>query len=173
MPTDGTWVDMLKHKLTRKFLLYVFFAGFAALVNFASRFLYEALPGVSFEGAVALAYISGMAVNFAFSKWITFQAAESGRLRREAIKFLVVASVGLLTTLTVAAAALRAFLWAAPGFEDRVGLSFDRQTLAALAHLAGMAAGLVANFLGHELISFRRTGIAERISALWSREKKL
>ena len=160
---------MSEKKITRKFLLYIFFSGFAALVNFASRFLYETIPGVNFEIAVALAYVTGMMVNFAFSKWITFQAASSGRFKREAVKFFAVASLGLLVTVGISAGALRFLQWMGPSIAPRLPLKADEETLAAVAHLVGMAAGLVANFIGHELVSFRETGIGDKIKAILKR----
>jgi putative flippase GtrA len=158
-------------KITKKFLLYVFFSGFAALVNFASRFLYETVPGVNFEFAVALAYLTGMLVNFAFSKWITFQAGASGRFRREAIKFFLVAAMGLVVTVLVSAGALRALEILYESWSDWP-MELDGETLETLAHLAGMAAGLLMNFVGHELLSFRETGIWDRMRSLLTRPGK-
>ncbi len=163
---------MTEKKITRKFLLYIFFSGFAALVNFASRFLYETIPGVNFEIAVALAYVSGMMVNFAFSKWITFQAASSGRFKREAIKFFAVASLGLLVTVGISAGALRFLHWIGPSVAPNLPLEADQETLAAVAHLVGMAAGLVANFIGHELVSFRSTGIGDKLKGILTRSSR-
>lgn len=156
---------MAKARITRKFLLYVFLSGFAALVNFVSRFLYQAIPGIGFELAVTLAYITGMLVNFAFSKWITFQAGSSGRGKREAVKFFLVASLGLLVTVTVSAAALRILEWLQPAIHESLALQLSQKSLASMAHLCGMGAGLIANFIGHELVSFRETGVGDKIKA--------
>ncbi|MCB1302761.1 MAG: GtrA family protein [Leptospiraceae bacterium] len=161
---------MAKQRITRKFLLYLFFSGFAALVNFASRFLYETIPGVNFEIAVALAYLTGMIVNFAFSKWITFQAASSGRFRREAVKFFLIASLGLIVTVAISAGALRFFAYAAARWSQVVPSNFDDDIRAATAHLIGMGAGLVMNFFGHEMLSFRETGIYDRLKGILIRD---
>lgn len=172
MHFDGIKSGMAKITISRKFLLYVLFSGFAALVNFASRFLYESIPEVNFEFAVALAYISGMIVNFGFSKWITFDAGSSGKFKREALKFFAVAGLGLLVTVAISAAAIRILEHTIGQNQPALPVETSQETLAAMAHLAGMAAGLVANFFGHELISFRSTGIGDKLKDLLSKHRR-
>ncbi len=162
---------MAKHLLLRRFRLYTLFSSLAAGVNVTSRILYEEIMGLQFELAVALAYISGMAVNFAFSKWITFDSGQSRRFNREILKFFAVSSVGLGVTVLVSAVAVRILMYYLLG-QRMFSFMIEEESLAMVAHLAGMAAGLVVNFLGHELLSFRETGIAGRIQALFKQSNK-
>lgn len=158
---------MLNSQLTRKFILYTFFSGFAALINFGSRFLFDMIPGVSFMIAVTLAYIAGMIVNFAFSKWFVFDSGNSGRTRREAIKFILIALLGLLVTVFFSELAI--YMLKSEKYTSLINNLLPHITqienyYPMIAHLFGMFVGLLANFLGHELLSFKQTGIWEKLT---------
>ncbi|MCB1173204.1 MAG: GtrA family protein [Leptospiraceae bacterium] len=153
-------------RISQKFALYTFFSAFAALVNFGSRFLYDMIPGVHFLVAVTLAYLTGMVVNFISSKWLVFDSGQSGRTRREAVKFLFIAILGLFVTVIVSAIALWILKQSTMGqflvkwITTSADFADPRPTI---AHALGMLAGLLANFVGHEFLSFKETGIWDRI----------
>ncbi len=134
--------------------LYFLASGTAAAVNFGSRFVYDAF--FSFGVSVIFAYCTGMLVNFSLSKLFVFEARHSGKTWRELAKFLVVAGLGLLFTYGVSISAA----W----FLDGLALGFSQELTHTAAHIAGMGAGFVANFIGHKLISFRETGIWDRMA---------
>ena len=152
--------------MAKRLSLYAVFSGFAALVNFGSRFGYDHLlsrilaPTLAYVAGVALAYLTGMVVNFVLSKYVTFQAHGSGRTRREAAKFLAIALLGLLTTVLGSYAAYFALTMA----NGRVFVVvLPDQLMRTGAHLCGMALGLVVNFVGHDRFSFRATGMWDRL----------
>lgn len=159
-----------KFSVAKRLSLYTVFSGLAALVNFASRFGYDLLltgvleRSVSYFVSVTLAYLTGMVVNFGLSKYITFQAKSSGRTRRELIKFLTIGLLGLLTTVAGSFLGygigqhLAPLLQAAP-----VSLAVSDEALRTLGHLFGMGLGLIVNFVGHDRVSFRSTGLWDRI----------
>lgn len=121
------------------------------------------IPGIEFSLAVTFAYLSGMVVNFGFSKWLVFESANTGKTKREAVKFFIVASIGLLVTVFVSWASL--LYLETMGLPDLLlqNLIGIQDRLDTIAHLMGMAVGLIANFLGHEIVSFKETGIWKKI----------
>ncbi len=174
MPGPGTkkGMPLINSRLILRFGTYTFFSGLAALVNFSSRFLYEMIPGVNFLFAVTLAYISGMIVNFISSKWIVFASAQTGKTKREAVKFIFIALLGLIATVIVSDTCLHILKsYGLPEMvtQNLVGIESQFNTL---AHLTGMAVGLVANFLGHELVSFKETGMWTKFKNKYGSEKE-
>ena len=154
-----------RYSAAKRLSFYAVFSGLAALVNFGSRFGYEhvlsrsATTTIAYLTAVTLAYLTGMVVNFILSKFVTFQARDSGRTRREAVKFLVIAAFGLGATVLTSYGAY-ALLRAATGLAP-LGISDD--LLRTGAHLCGMGLGLLVNFVGHDRFSFRPTGVWDRM----------
>lgn len=134
---------------TRGLGLYFIASGTAAAVNFGSRFVYDSF--FTFGTSVVLAYCTGMFVNFSLSKLFVFDARTSGRTWREFTKFIAVASLGLVVTYGVSMGGV----W----FFERWSFGISVELYHTLAHVAGMGAGFVANFIGHKLISFRETGL--------------
>ena len=139
--------------LLKQLLKYGATSGIAALVNFLSRFGFSGF--FDFGTSVVLAYCTGMVVNFVLSKYFAFDSGQSGRLPRELLKFFLVALVGLFVTYIISMLALR--------FGGPVLGDMGPETRQAAAHLAGMAAGFAANFVGHKLFSFRVTGLWDKI----------
>lgn len=164
---------MLNKELINRFFSYIVLSGIAFLVNFGSRFGYDYIlksfvvpdllnlnPKNIFNAGVTLAYVTGMLVNFATSKWITFKAADSGRGKREAIKFFVIALIGLVVNVVVSEYTLYYIQqWPA------LSLPIDSiQLIEGFAHLAGIGVGLIFNFAGHQLLSFQNTGLWDRLT---------
>lgn len=157
----------MKYSIIKRLSLYTVFSGLAALVNFGSRFGYEALLGgattsarMAYLVSVAAAYLTGMIVNFVLSKYVTFQAQESGRTQREIIKFVAIALIGLVATV---AGSFVAYETLVVVVRELPGLKFSDDLLRTLGHVAGMGIGLVVNFIGHDRLSFRQTGLWDRV----------
>ena len=183
---------MLKNEIVRRFFSYIFLSGLAFLVNLASRFGYQYLleaaldPDytigghlVAFNVAVALAYFTGMIVNFATSKWITFKSADTGRGKREAIKFVIIAAIGLVINVVVAAYALIllqnmipetmqadfiAMIQSMNPASRMAPAEMYSSLIETTAHLIGIGIGLVFNFAGHQMLSFQNTGLWDKIT---------
>jgi len=65
---------VIKQFLSRQFLVFLLTGGFAALVNFLSRILYN--TWMSFSSAVILAYITGMITAFILARIFVFRKSE-------------------------------------------------------------------------------------------------
>ena len=135
-------------------LAYFFFAGLAAFVNFASRFLFNL--AFDFRLSVVLAYFTGMFINFTLSKRYLFSARHSGSTRSEFAKFFLVALGGLAVTFGVSITMLKLLE------AQSLGIEVSR----AAAHLCGMAAGFMANYFGHKFFSFRKTGLYKLLKGM-------
>lgn len=156
----------MQYSIFKRLSLYTVFSGLAALVNFGSRFGYELLLAGTASTkwvyliSVGLAYLTGMVVNFVLSKYVTFQAQESGRTKRELVKFVAIALVGLVATVAGSYVTYEILIVLRP-YVPNLKLSDD--LLRTFAHLTGMGLGLIVNFIGHDRISFTQTGLWDRI----------
>lgn len=128
---------------------YLLTSGLAAIVNFASRFLYNLF--FAFGTSVTLAYCTGMLVNFVFSKLYAFDSRNSGKTHREVLKFFVVAGLGLLVTYVVSTV----LLYLLTRYFESSHLEIQKT----VSHVGGMGIGFVANFVGHKLLTFKSTGV--------------
>lgn len=136
---------MMARFYNSQFLRY-FGAAFVALcVNLLSRLFYELF--FSFGVSVALGYISGHFVNFAISQKYIFPKDKYKSTKIAFVKFSLVACVGLLVQTFIAIVALNALQGA------NVGISLELQKL--MAHICGIGASFICNFLGHKFFSFR------------------
>jgi energy-coupling factor transport system substrate-specific component len=132
-----------------KFLLC---GGSAAAINWLARFVLSAV--MPFTPAVVLAQGVGMAVGFALYRTIVWRDAQVPWRRQLGMFVLVNTATGLLV-LAVAVALVR--LGAALGGPGTI--------VEAVAHAAAIAFGAVANFAGHQFLTFaapRRSLVAGR-----------
>lgn len=128
--------------LSRQFLLFLLTGGFAALVNFASRFVYE--QWVGFSLAVVLAYLTGMVTAYLLSRWLVF--TRSGQSTARSVLFFCLVN-GLAVAQTWAVSLLLAE-WLLPA----AGL---RQHVHTLAHAVGIVVPVFTSYLGHKHFSFK------------------
>ena len=134
-------------------LVRYFGSAFAALcVNLISRIFYELF--FSFGLSVALGYVSGHFVNFAISQKYIFPKDKYKSTKIAFVKFSLVACVGLFVQTFIAIVALNALQGA------NVGISFELQKL--MAHICGIGASFICNFLGHKFFSFREANLLKR-----------
>jgi len=127
---------------SKQFLSFLFAGGFAAIVNFGSRFFYNQF--VSFGSAVILAYITGMITAFMLTKFFVFkQSAHS--TSKEFFYFTLVNIVAVIQTYIISV-----------GFAQYVfpmiAFSFYPE---AIAHATGVVFPVFTSFLGHKYLSFR------------------
>lgn len=119
--------------------------GVAAGVNVASRWLFS--HAVSYEVAIVLAYLVGMATAYLLSRAFVF--ARSGRtVADEAARFALVNVVALAQVWLVSVGLAR-LVFPAVGF---VWHAED------IAHLVGVAIPAVTSYFGHRHFSFSRRG---------------
>jgi putative flippase GtrA len=58
---------VIRHFMSRQFLIFVATGGFAAMVNFGSRIVYN--RWTDFSSAVVLAYLTGMLTAFVLARY--------------------------------------------------------------------------------------------------------
>lgn len=136
---------MMARFYNSQFLRYFGAAFIALVVNLLSRIFYELFFG--FGLSVALGYVSGHFVNFAISQKYIFPKDKYKSTKIAFVKFSLVACVGLFVQTFIAIVALNALQGA------NVGISLELQKL--MAHICGIGASFICNFLGHKFFSFR------------------
>ena len=129
--------------MSRQFLLFLACNGFAAGINFGSRFAFSAIA--PFPLAVVFAYLCGMATAFALSRWIVFGASEGG-WRGQAVRFALVNGVAIVQTVAVS-------LFLAEWVLPYLGWTWQSE---AVAHAMGVVVPVVTSYLGHKYWSFGR-----------------
>lgn len=126
-----------------QFLKFLVTGGFAALVNLLSRYALNHV--MSFEAAVVLAYLLGMATAYLLARRFVFDA--SGRsVASEVRRFVLVNLVAL------------GFVWAISVGLARVVFPAIGFTWHAddIAHLIGVLAPAVSSYIGHRFYTFAR-----------------
>jgi len=131
--------------MSGQFLRFLSTGGFAALVNLASR--YELSNAVSFEIAVILSYLLGMATAYVLARQFVFPA--SGQpIVSEAKRFAIVNLFSLVLVWSISVGLAR-YVFPAVGFAWRGD---------EVAHFVGVAAPAVVSYFGHRAYTFARIG---------------
>jgi putative flippase GtrA len=129
--------------MTRQFLKFLVTGGIAALVNLGSR--YALNPVMSFEAAVALAYVVGMVTAYALARLFVFD--KSGRpVGSELWRFAIVNLFSLVLVWCLSVFLAR-IAFPALGFTWHAG---------DIAHLIGVMAPALVAYLGHRFYTFAR-----------------
>ncbi|GGD04792.1 GtrA family protein [Halopseudomonas salina] len=133
---------MIRQFLSGKFLAFLITGGIAALVNLASRIVYDVWT--SFSTAVVLAYLTGMVTAFVLARLFVFRETRQS-LRLSAGWFVLVNFVAILQTWGLSMfLAFVVFPWL--GIER-----FAREA----AHAIGVVVPVFTSYLGHKYYSFR------------------
>jgi putative flippase GtrA len=129
--------------MRRQFLRFLVTGGIAAAVNLACRYALNRY--MSFEIAVALAYLIGMTTAYALARRFVFSASDRS-VASEFRRFTLVNAVSLVLVWLVSVGLAR-FVFPAIGFawhaED-------------ISHLIGVAVPAITSFFGHRLYTFER-----------------
>ncbi len=125
----------------KQFSLFLVTGGFSLVVNMASRYLLNFY--VSFELAVALAYLVGMAVAFTLARCFVFQASERSILS-EFYRFSVVNAFALVLVWCVSVGLARVFF-------PSIGFDWHPETV---AHFIGLSTTAVTSYVGHRFYTF-------------------
>jgi putative flippase GtrA len=127
--------------ISRRFLGFLVVSGFAAAVNFASRFAFDVF--VPYAAAIVLAYLAGMVTAFLLNRRFVF--TDAGRpLHHQAGWFVAVNIAAVLQTLVVSLLLAR---WALPA----IGWTWQVE---AVAHAVGIAVPAVSSYFGHRWLTF-------------------
>jgi energy-coupling factor transport system substrate-specific component len=136
-----TWLSAQATRLPQP-MRFIIAGGFAAVVNWLVRFPLELV--MPFIPAVIAATIIGMVVGFISYRSFVFPGSArplTGQIR----DFVAVNLLGMAVTVVVAALLRHVILNVVDVLPD----------VNAVAHALGIAAGALANFLGHKRVTFR------------------
>lgn len=133
---------MIRVFASKQFLLFLLTGGFAAVVNFISRLVYD--QWLSYSTSIFLAYLSGMATAFVLARKVVFPDFKRG-WRRSAVIFSVVNLAAVAQTWAVSMG-LALFVF------PRVGVT---KFAPELAHAVGVVVPVFTSYLGHKYWSFR------------------
>jgi putative flippase GtrA len=153
-PVNVSSIQQPKSRDYKSFFSFFLTALLGASVNFITQIVYRRY--FDFATSVFLGYLTATVVSFMPTKRFAFSAGKTGNTGREAIKFLIIALVALIVQVYVSKFTLT---WVAnPLFP---GLSpFWREKG---SHVVGMGLSFLANYFGHKLLTFRSTGMYDKI----------
>jgi putative flippase GtrA len=137
---DSSLQRLVSFYLTGQFGKFLVAGGFAALANFASRFVFE--RSVSFWAAVSLAYLVGFATAFVLNRLFVFPASEKP-LHQEIGWFFLFNLLAFPVVVGAAFGLDRLFEPFAPAFYAQ-----------AAAHGIAIMLPVFVNFAAHKFITF-------------------
>ena len=164
-PVELSIVQTEKPKVPREFISFFLTALLGASINFVSRILYRELFTIDYSTSVLFGYLTATVLTFIPTKRYAFSARDTGNTKREAIKFLMIAGVALVVQVYVAKFTLE---YVANPLLPNVPKIW-RETG---SHVVGMGVSFMANFFGHKLLTFRSTGVYDRIKARTGRQNE-
>ena len=142
----------------RDFFTFFLTALLGASINFVSQVVYREYLGASFANSVLLGYLTATVLTFMPTKKYAFAAGKTGNTGREAIKFLGIALVALVVQVDVSKFTLE---WIAnPLFPELPQWAREKGS-----HVVGMGMSFLANYFGHKLLTFRSTGVYDKIKS--------
>jgi len=125
----------------KEFILFVAAGGFAALVNFVSRIIFNFW--FSFEVSVVLAYLIGMITAYILTKIFVFKAKSVG-LVSSSIKFTIVNILAVLQTYFIS---VYLYYW----LNNNINFDYNKE----IAHFVGIAFPVITSYIGHKYFSFK------------------
>lgn len=133
---------MIKSFFSRQFIVFLVTGGFAALINFGSRFFFSEFMG--FEKAVLLAYLVGMVTAYVLAKIYVFKGTKNST-SKSFFLFCVVNIVAIIQTYIISVG-LAGYLFPLVGF-----FIYPE----AVAHAVGVILPVFTSYIGHKYLSFR------------------
>jgi putative flippase GtrA len=125
----------------RRFMLFLFAGGTAALVNIVSRIVFNRI--MPYEVAIVPAYLCGMTVAYLLNKFFVFESKDR-RIAAEYLRFALV-NGGAVVLVWCVSVGLARLLFPAIGF------TWHAETV---AHIIGVASPVYTSYLGHKYFSF-------------------
>ncbi len=133
---------MIQEFCSRQFIVFLLTGGFAAVVNFGSRIVYNQWLG--FSTAVIVAYITGMITAFMLAKLFVFRTS-SLSIQRSAFYFILVNIFAVMQTWIISMGLAYYILpWCGV-------VQLDKE----IAHGIGVIVPAFTSYLGHKYWSFR------------------
>jgi putative flippase GtrA len=128
------------------FVRFLLTGGLAALVNLESRYMLNKF--MSFEAAVALAFVFGVSTAYVLAKVFVF-AASGQAISNEFGRFLVVNLVALVVVFCVS-------VGLATEVFPAINFSWHADSV---AHFIGVISPVAFSYVAHRRYTFRRVGI--------------
>lgn len=133
---------MIKHFMSKQFMLFLMTGGIAAGINFCSRIIYN--QWVDFSMAVVLAYITGMVSAFILAKIFVF--TQHTQPIHHSIFFFTLVNLAAVAQTWVISMGLAYYLL------PLLGVTFFPLEI---AHGIGISIPVFTSYLGHKYWSFR------------------
>ena len=156
-------VEQSENREIRSLFTFFLTALLGASINFVSQIVYRNF--FNFETSVFCGYLTATVLTFLPTKRFAFSAGDTGNTGREAVKFLAIALVALIVQVVVSKYTLE---WIAKPLLPKVS-TFVREKG---SHVVGMGVSFLANYFGHKLLTFRSTGVYDRIKARSIRQRE-
>ena len=125
----------------KRFALFLFAGGTAALVNIVSRIAFNWL--MPYEAAIIVAYLCGMTTAYLLNKHFVFAASGRG-VASEYMRFALV-NLAAIAQVWIVSVGLARFLFPAVGF------TWHAETV---AHVIGVVVPVFTSYVGHKRFSF-------------------
>lgn len=134
-------------------------------MNFLSQIPYKALllnmgmqNDPAYSWSISLGYLTATVVSFIPQKLFAFSAKGSGNTKRESLKYLGIAGSAWIIQVVFSSLAVQ---YISEPFLPEATLMLQEK----VGHLIGMGFSFFANFFGHKFLTFRSTGIYNKIKA--------
>lgn len=147
-------IEQPKRKEFKDFFSFFLTALLGAAINFISRIFYREF--FDFDTSILCGYLTATVLTFIPTKKYAFAAGKTGNTGREAIKFLGISLVALVVQIYVAKYTLEWIV--TPLFP-----TLDKIWRETGSHVVGMGMSFMANYFGHKLLTFRSTGVYDKI----------
>jgi putative flippase GtrA len=133
--------------ISGRFVRFLLTGGFAALVNLGSRYVLN--ESMSFEAAVAVAYLAGVVTAYALAKIFVFD--KSGSAVATEFRRFVIVNILSLAVVWCVSVGLAIHFFPAVGF---------RWHAEAVAHFIGVVSPTIISYFAHKHYTFRAAGIS-------------
>lgn len=151
----------------RDILAYFIVAAIGATVQLVAGSLFQDWFQLSYEQALLAGYVIAFVAGFFLTKLFAFNAKNSAKTQREAIKFTLVSIISCLITVYGAS-----FLYDFSVQEFQIATVIIPFSVKAvnlnklIAHTTGMGLSFISNYVLHKSFTFRNTGFYERLKKL-------
>ena len=152
-----------KVKEYKDFFTFFLTAVLGASINFVSQIIYRSY--FDFQTSVLCGYLTATVLTFIPTKRYAFSAKNTGNTGREVVKFLGIAALALVVQVYVSKYTLE---WIATPLFPGVRQLWREKA----SHVVGMGMSFMANYFGHKLLTFRSTGVYDKLRSRSIKEKE-
>ena len=149
----------------KQFILFVFIAGLAAVINILLRFIFSNVLKSEFYIAVTLAYIFGMFFNYYFNKKYNFRGSNRNFIH-EFQSFFTISMIGLILVNMFSLMFLNLLA--------KIGI--NQKYLDTFAHVLAVFLVGIYSFLAHKYLTFKDgiiLGFRKYIALYLIKDKKI